>query len=206
MAQNTIECIGKYIKIILFVIHDLSGDLKSWCLYCLVGCHLFYFSPFLLLIFLWLTCLMCYLVGRLVTSVVDVGPPADWVKINIRQTVCAFKSCSLSFLSVQIIYIETDWYWSVWVQKDCFEVYALVPGLLREEVCTLFSYALPFPRLIQGKKKDILPIYIIGLIYIFLSLFLFSKLRITYLNKYNIVLTYWWLRCEFNQILPDVWS
>ncbi|KAL1533402.1 AT-rich interactive domain-containing protein 5 [Salvia divinorum] len=41
---------------------------------------------------------------QLVTSVVDVGPPADWVKINIRQT------------------------------RDCFEVYALVPGLLREEV------------------------------------------------------------------------
>ncbi|KAL2529776.1 AT-rich interactive domain-containing protein 5-like [Forsythia ovata] len=41
---------------------------------------------------------------QVVTSVVDVGPPADWVKINIRQT------------------------------KDCFEVYALVPGLSREEV------------------------------------------------------------------------
>ncbi|KAK6116813.1 hypothetical protein DH2020_049443 [Rehmannia glutinosa] len=41
---------------------------------------------------------------QLVASVVDVGPPADWVKINVRQT------------------------------KDCFEVYALVPGLLREEV------------------------------------------------------------------------
>ncbi|KAJ6793179.1 AT-rich interactive domain-containing protein 5-like isoform X2 [Iris pallida] len=36
--------------------------------------------------------------------VVDVGQPADWVKINVRRT------------------------------KDCFEVYALVPGLLREEV------------------------------------------------------------------------
>ncbi|XP_042007013.1 AT-rich interactive domain-containing protein 3-like [Salvia splendens] len=41
---------------------------------------------------------------QLVTSVVDVRPPADWVKINVRQT------------------------------KECFEVYALVPGLLREEV------------------------------------------------------------------------
>ncbi|KAK9109551.1 hypothetical protein Sjap_017611 [Stephania japonica] len=38
------------------------------------------------------------------TMVLDVGPPADWVKINVRKT------------------------------KDCFEVYALVPGLLREEV------------------------------------------------------------------------
>ncbi|XAR61499.1 hypothetical protein NMG60_11015941 [Bertholletia excelsa] len=41
---------------------------------------------------------------QLMTTVVDVGPPADWVKINVRET------------------------------KDCFEVYALVPGLLREEV------------------------------------------------------------------------
>ncbi|XP_043713496.1 AT-rich interactive domain-containing protein 6-like [Telopea speciosissima] len=38
------------------------------------------------------------------TMVVDIGAPADWVKINVRKT------------------------------KDCFEVYALVPGLLREEV------------------------------------------------------------------------
>ncbi|KAL6912233.1 hypothetical protein ACP4OV_001038 [Aristida adscensionis] len=38
------------------------------------------------------------------SMVIDVGEPADWVKINVRQT------------------------------KDCFEVYALVPGLLREEV------------------------------------------------------------------------
>ncbi|WOL12369.1 hypothetical protein Cni_G21135 [Canna indica] len=38
------------------------------------------------------------------SMVFDVGAPADWVKINVRQT------------------------------KDCYEVYALVPGLLREEV------------------------------------------------------------------------
>ncbi|XP_010489366.1 PREDICTED: AT-rich interactive domain-containing protein 3-like [Camelina sativa] len=37
-------------------------------------------------------------------TVVDVGPPADWVKINVLRT------------------------------QDCFEVYALVPGLGREEV------------------------------------------------------------------------
>ncbi|KAI5590297.1 hypothetical protein BDE02_05G219500 [Populus trichocarpa] len=38
------------------------------------------------------------------TEIVDIGPPADWVKIN------------------------------VWESKDCYEMYALVPGLLREEV------------------------------------------------------------------------
>ncbi|XP_076935577.1 AT-rich interactive domain-containing protein 3-like [Bidens hawaiensis] len=42
--------------------------------------------------------------SQLDSPVVDVGPPADWVKINVQRT------------------------------KDCFEVYALVPGLLREEV------------------------------------------------------------------------
>ncbi|XP_024994231.1 AT-rich interactive domain-containing protein 6-like isoform X1 [Cynara cardunculus var. scolymus] len=41
---------------------------------------------------------------QLDSMVVDIGPPADWVKINVQRT------------------------------KDCFEVYALVPGLLREEV------------------------------------------------------------------------
>ncbi|XP_041014402.1 AT-rich interactive domain-containing protein 6-like [Juglans microcarpa x Juglans regia] len=41
---------------------------------------------------------------HLETMVVDVGPPADWVKINVQRF------------------------------NDCFEVYALVPGLLREEV------------------------------------------------------------------------
>ncbi|XP_074263603.1 AT-rich interactive domain-containing protein 5-like [Silene latifolia] len=40
----------------------------------------------------------------LVATIIDVGPPADWVKINVREC------------------------------KDCFEVYALIPGLLREEV------------------------------------------------------------------------
>ncbi|KAI5319953.1 hypothetical protein L3X38_039661 [Prunus dulcis] len=42
--------------------------------------------------------------SQLDADVVDLGPPADWVKINVQRT------------------------------KDCFEVYALVPGLLREEV------------------------------------------------------------------------
>ncbi|KAL3843304.1 hypothetical protein ACJIZ3_000707 [Penstemon smallii] len=41
---------------------------------------------------------------RLEIMVVDVGIPADWVKVNVQKT------------------------------KDCYEVYALVPGLLREEV------------------------------------------------------------------------
>ncbi|XP_050227859.1 AT-rich interactive domain-containing protein 5-like isoform X2 [Mercurialis annua] len=41
---------------------------------------------------------------QLDVEVVDLGVPADWVKINVQRT------------------------------KDCFEVYALVPGLLREEV------------------------------------------------------------------------
>ncbi|KAJ8772702.1 hypothetical protein K2173_027879 [Erythroxylum novogranatense] len=41
---------------------------------------------------------------ELVAEIVDIGPPANWVKINVHET------------------------------KDCYEVYALVPGLLREEV------------------------------------------------------------------------
>ncbi|XP_022158268.1 AT-rich interactive domain-containing protein 3-like isoform X2 [Momordica charantia] len=41
---------------------------------------------------------------QLDVAVVDIGQPADWVKVNVQKT------------------------------KDCYEVYALVPGLLREEV------------------------------------------------------------------------
>ncbi|XP_068327884.1 AT-rich interactive domain-containing protein 6-like isoform X1 [Pyrus communis] len=47
---------------------------------------------------------------QIVTTVVDLGPPADWVKVNVRET------------------------------KDCFEVYALVPGLLREEHGRVIAY------------------------------------------------------------------
>ena len=42
--------------------------------------------------------------GRAVAVVNDVGQPADWVRINVRKS------------------------------AECFEIYALVPGLLREEV------------------------------------------------------------------------
>ncbi|XP_041996287.1 AT-rich interactive domain-containing protein 6-like isoform X1 [Salvia splendens] len=42
--------------------------------------------------------------SQLEIMVVDVGVPADWVKVNVQR------------------------------MKDCYEVYALVPGLLREEV------------------------------------------------------------------------
>ncbi|XP_022739272.1 AT-rich interactive domain-containing protein 3-like isoform X2 [Durio zibethinus] len=44
------------------------------------------------------------------TEIVDIGPPADWVKIKVQKT------------------------------KDSFEVYALVPGLLREEVSSQYTY------------------------------------------------------------------
>ncbi|AQK54735.1 DNA-binding protein [Zea mays] len=61
------------------------------------------------------------------SMVVDVGEPADWVKINVRQT------------------------------KDCFEVYALVPGLLREEVrkC-MFNQILLDVWLSQGIQSSLI--------------------------------------------------
>lgn len=42
------------------------------------------------------------LICRLVTSVVDVGSPADWVKINVRQTVCSYNLSSFSSISSYI--------------------------------------------------------------------------------------------------------
>lgn len=35
--------------------------------------------------------------GRVVTTVVDLGPPADWVKINVRETVSVFCILLLIF-------------------------------------------------------------------------------------------------------------
>ncbi|CAN4107268.1 unnamed protein product [Withania somnifera] len=58
---------------------------------------------------------------HLETMVVDVGPPADWVKINVQKT------------------------------KDCYEVYALVPGLLREEVLVQSD---PAGRLVISGKPE----------------------------------------------------
>ncbi|PPD66470.1 hypothetical protein GOBAR_DD36651 [Gossypium barbadense] len=61
--------------------------------------------------------------SQLDTVVVDVGAPADWVKINVQKTV------------------------------DCYEVYALVPGLLREEVHVQSD---PAGRLvISGQPKEL---------------------------------------------------
>ncbi|MBA0819158.1 hypothetical protein Gohar_025638, partial [Gossypium harknessii] len=61
--------------------------------------------------------------SQLDTAVVDVGAPADWVKINVQKTV------------------------------DCYEVYALVPGLLREEVHVQSD---PAGRLvISGQPKEL---------------------------------------------------
>jgi hypothetical protein len=90
--------------------------------------------------------------------VMDVGEPADWVKINVRQTVSftmiilfnhmvhkyynvlsseilnillrVVSPCELPFrFELKLLHLVTSF-----VQKECFEIYALVPGLLREEV------------------------------------------------------------------------
>lgn len=71
--------------------------------------------------------------------VVDVGAPADWVKINVQKTVSPFMHHLL--LPPKVLFFFLIFYlWLILIsfdkstmQKDCFEVYALVPGLLREE-------------------------------------------------------------------------
>lgn len=37
----------------------------------------------------------CFSFGRVVSSIVDIGPPADWVKINVRETVSLFGHYAL---------------------------------------------------------------------------------------------------------------
>lgn len=40
--------------------------------------------------------------GRVVTSVVDIGPPADWVKINVRETVSLLSLLCIIFFFVVV--------------------------------------------------------------------------------------------------------
>lgn len=72
---------------------------------------------------------------RVVTTVADVGPPANWVKINVRETVSIVISMALYIYNMRFNFLQfPSWLYVSHAQKDCFEVYALVPGLLREEV------------------------------------------------------------------------
>ncbi|XP_048593253.1 AT-rich interactive domain-containing protein 3-like isoform X2 [Brassica napus] len=64
-------------------------------------------------------------------TVVDVGPPADWVKINVQRTVCYYLENLSNPPTLFYVLINSLFKCP---QEDCFEVYALVPGLVREEV------------------------------------------------------------------------
>lgn len=68
--------------------------------------------------------------------VVDIGPSADWVKINVQRTVClscTYLSSIICWIFIILLMVLTS-FSNPTAQKDCYEVYALVPGLLREEV------------------------------------------------------------------------
>lgn len=43
-------------------------------------------------------CVLCF--GRVDSMVVDIGPPADWVKINVRKTVSSFTNYGFIYLIV----------------------------------------------------------------------------------------------------------
>lgn len=75
-----------------------------------------------------------HLFNRVDVSVVDIGLPADRVKVNVQKTVSSLVSLSqLSFSAGN--FEDLIWSWIKFLsQMDCFEVYALVPGLLREQV------------------------------------------------------------------------
>lgn len=47
--------------------------------------------------------------GRLDTAVVDIGPPADWVKINVQKTVSSLSSYSniISCICTFLISVKT---------------------------------------------------------------------------------------------------
>jgi len=79
----------------------------------------------------------------LAAEVVDVGPVADWVKINVKESVSNFcqrlkkrqKLANWMFVS-NMEFLPNLFSFFLNSQKDSFEIFALVPGLLRKEVST----------------------------------------------------------------------
>lgn len=83
--------------------------------------------------------------NRLEIMVVDVGVPADWVKVNVQRMVCIFVFFIQSLVCSHSTHRDLTSFNLVVLQKDCYEVYALVPGLLREEASNrdvIFSFFL----------------------------------------------------------------
>ncbi|AAD30601.1 Hypothetical protein [Arabidopsis thaliana] len=78
---------------------------------------------------------------QLAAEVVDVGPVADWVKINVKESVSNFcqrlkkrqKLANWMFVS-NMEFLPNLFSFFLNSQKDSFEIFALVPGLLRKEV------------------------------------------------------------------------
>ena len=83
--------------------------------------------------------------------VIDIGAPADWVKINVQKTVglsfvLFLGQCAILLLSMTL-YLSLS-------QIDCYEVYALVPGLLREEVSISQDYS-PFSYVMFTSTNEV---------------------------------------------------
>lgn len=78
---------------------------------------------------------------RSVADVVDDGPIADWVKITVKETVsyfCTIATKHRLFVSHLESYHICFFFLLLFEnsQENSFEVFALVPGLLRHEVST----------------------------------------------------------------------
>lgn len=104
---------------------------------------------------------------RVVTNIVDLGPPADWVKISVRETVSAFYSLFQLSIPSTVNCIGPYYLHCLYAQKDCFEVYALVPGLLREEVSpceTIFVLPLYSPLLCVDLYRNYMSISPLNLV------------------------------------------
>lgn len=91
-----------FIWLFVWIVHEWWCD-PIWC-------HTLAIAYCLLLI-----CLLCWWLWlfRLDTAVVDIGPPADWVKINVQKTVSSFimcwtkdNLCMLSTHQIAILHVE----------------------------------------------------------------------------------------------------
>lgn len=138
---------------------------------------------------------------RLDTSVVDIGPPADWVKINVQKTVSLSCVWIAYNLFNYVIYSSRE----SCVQKDCFEVYALVPGLLREEVIKSYFFFLCNNSAHTLKSWRIIRILVVSSSFLYIKYInimnlMHSKMTMLLFNKilYNNAMLYFFtLNCLF---------
>ena len=83
--------------------------------------------------------------ARLDVQVVDVGPPADWVKINVRETVSSSQKIIYAFYFSHVIcndFMQTEWFlWGLCTGLWAFTGGSIIPIMLLVSIkCIQFVF------------------------------------------------------------------